>query len=571
MLIMDRASRSSALEYQNNSMTSLSGSSRRSVLQTACLASAARSVFAAASRDFRCDVAIIGGSFGGCAAALAALRNGLRVVLTEETDWIGGQVTSQIVPPDEHPWIESFGGTRAYRDYRTAVREYYRRHYPLTEAARARAQLNPGDGSVSRITHEPRVSLAVLEAMLAPYVSGGKLLVLTNYKPVAADVVGDRVRAVTVSGAGNLRHTITAPYFLDATEQGDLLPLTRTEYITGFESQKQTGEPHAPAEAQPANIQSCTWCFTMSHHPGEDHTIEKPAQWAFWRDYVPQLKPAWTGKLLDWKNTHPVTLQPRDLAFHPEIENPKPGTLNLWLYRRIAAKANFQQGAYASDICLVNWPQNDYWLGNLHEVSPQEYAKHMEGARQLSLSLLFWMQTECGFKGLKLRGDIAGTEDGLAKFPYIRESRRIRAEFTVVEQHVATESRKGAETAEPFADSVGVGSYRIDLHPSTGGDNYIDVSSLPFQIPLGSLIPRRVENLLPACKNLGVTHITNGCYRLHPVEWNIGESAGSLAAFAINRKQSPRAIRNDKKLLADFQNWIQGQGIEIAWPRLSPR
>ena len=95
-----------------------------------------------------------------------------------------------------------------------------------------------------------------------------------------------------------------------------------------------------------------------------------------------------------------------------------------------------------------------------------------------------------------------------------------------------TEAR-GNSQAEEFKDSVGVGSYRIDLHPSSGGDNYIDVSSLPFQIPLGALIPKRVENLIPACKNLGVTHITNGCYRLHPVEWNIGESAGALAAHAM--------------------------------------
>ena len=80
---------------------------------------------------------------------------------------------------------------------------------------------------------------------------------------------------------------------------------------------------------------------------------------------------------------------------------------------------------------------------------------------------------------------------------------------------------------------MGVGSYRIDLHPSTGGNNYIDISSLPFQIPLGALIPRRVENLLPACKNLGTTHITNGCYRLHPVEWAIGEAAGALAAYCL--------------------------------------
>src|SRR2546422_8962013 len=37
-----------------------------------------------AARELRCDVAVIGGGTGGCAAALAAARNGLRVILTEE-------------------------------------------------------------------------------------------------------------------------------------------------------------------------------------------------------------------------------------------------------------------------------------------------------------------------------------------------------------------------------------------------------------------------------------------------------------------------------------------------------
>ena len=114
------------------------------------------------AREFQCDVAIIGGGVGGCAAAMAALRNGMNVILTEETDWVGGQLTSQAVPPDEHPWIEIFGATQLYRTYRRRVREYYRANYPLTELARSRQQLNPGGGTVSRLTHEPRVSLAVL-------------------------------------------------------------------------------------------------------------------------------------------------------------------------------------------------------------------------------------------------------------------------------------------------------------------------------------------------------------------------------------------------------------------------
>jgi hypothetical protein len=528
------------------------------------------------ARELSCDVAVIGGGVGGCAAALAAARNGMRVILTEETDWLGGQHTSQAVPPDEHPWIESFGATRSYREYRKRVREYYRRNYPLTEAARRIEDLNPGNGRVSHLAHEPRVSLAVLEEMLAPFVSSGRVTVLLRHEPVAADIAGDFVRAVTLRDleTGGER-SISALYFLDATEQGDLLPLARVEYVTGSESSKQTGEPHAPPAARPSNMQAFTYCFAMDYLPGQDHIIEKPAEYAFWRDYVPTLDPPWSGKLLSWTVSDPISLAPRTHPFDPEYEEHRADG-GLWLYRRIADRRNFEPGAYASDICLVNWPQNDYWLGNICDASKAEAARHRARAKQLSLSLLYWMQTEApradgglGWRGLRLRPDVVGTEDGLAKHPYIRESRRIQAEFTVLEQHVGTDARHGSLQAEHFSDSVGIGSYRIDLHPASGGENYIDVSSLPFEIPLGAVIPRRVENLLAAAKNLGVTHITNGCYRLHPVEWNTGESAGLVAARAVQIKTPPRRIRGNAKLLREFQDWIQAQGVEIAWPALA--
>ena len=532
------------------------------------------------ARELACDVAVLGGGPGGCAAALGALRNGLRVVLTEETDWVGGQLTSQGVPPDEHPRIESHGATRAYRAYRGEVRAYYRRHYPLTEEARSRADLNPGDGSVSRLTHEPRVSLAVLEAMLAPYLGGGRLTLRLRHKPWAADTDGDAVRGVAVKSleSGAVR-VIRARYFVDATEQGDLLPLAGVEYVTGFESRRETGEPHAPEQAQPGNIQAFTVCFAVDYLPGENHVIDKPAEYDFWRSYAPDLRPPWPGRLLSWSMSDPVTLKERRLAFDPQGPARAGGALNLWVYRRIARRENFAPGSYASDISLVNWPQNDYWLGNLHEVSEEESGRHLRRARQLSLSLLYWMQTEApradggaGWPGLRLRADVMGSEDGLAKAPYIRESRRIRAEFTVTEHHVGAEARRKltgkprAElTAEPFPDSVGVGSYRIDLHPSSGGDNYIDIGSLPFQIPMGALIPRRVRNLLAGAKNLGVTHITNGCYRLHPVEWNTGESAGMLAAFAIAKGVPPTGVRSRARLLEEFQKLLLSQGVEISW------
>ncbi|MDZ4783219.1 MAG: FAD-dependent oxidoreductase [Planctomycetia bacterium] len=535
-----------------------------------------------AERELGADLAIVGGGVGGCAAALAAARAGLRVVMTEETDWIGGQLTQQAVPPDEHPWIESFGCTRSYRQFRDFVRDYYRRHYPLTPDAYARVRLNPGNGGVSRLCHEPQVALAVLEEMLAPHVSSGRLRILLNHEPISAEVDGDRVRAIQVRDrdSGDLR-TLVAPYFIDATELGDLLPLANVEHVVGAESQAETGEPHAAATADPLNQQAITCCFAMDYLDGEDHTIERPAEYAFWRDYSPELRPAWPGKLLSLACSDPKTLEVRRTGFNPAGDT---DGMNFWVYRRIADPVNFAAGTYGGGVTLVNWPMNDYWLGPLVGVPANERANHIRRAKQLSLSLIYWLQTEAprpdggtGWKGLRLREDLVGTSDGLAKYPYIRESRRIRAEFTALEQHVGADARM-KETGLPaesvsaatFADSVGIGAYRIDLHPSTGGDNYIDFSSLPFQIPLGALLPVRVDNLLPGGKNLGVTHVTNGAYRLHPVEWNIGEAAGALAAHCLRTGERPRAIRANAQRLADFQAKLRDQGLELEWPRLRP-
>ncbi len=527
-----------------------------------------------------CDVVIIGAGLGGCAAAIAALRNGLRVVLAEPTDWIGGQLTSQGVPPDEHRWIEASGANASYRELRNRIRDHYRDHYPLIDSARNNPTLNPGNGIVSRLCAEPRASLAVLQAWLAPYEQSGQLKLLLRCEPVGAEVNGDRVNAITVRKVDEGSElTLLGKYFIDATELGDLLPLTETEFVAGSEAQSDTGELHAGDVARPENQQAFTMCFAMDYREGEDHTIDRPGEYAFWRNFVPQLIPPWPGRLLDWTYTHPRTGKPKRLGFDPLGGSASDGALNLWRYRRILDASLFEKGHFASDISLVNWPQNDYFLGNLVGVSTEEAARHVDRAKQLSLSLLYWLQTEAprpdgetGFPGLRLRNDVMGTDDGLAKMPYVRESRRIQAVFTVLEQHVGLENRmlvtgqdQSTVKAAEFRDSVGVGSYAIDLHPSTGGDNYIDFESLPFQIPLGALLPVRMRNLLPANKNIGTTHITSGCYRLHPVEWGIGEAVGCLITHAIRQNRFPHEIHTQPDQLTDFQKFLRHEGVQTGW------
>lgn len=539
-------------------------------------------------REIEADVVVVGGGTGGYAAALAAARMGMRVVLTDETDWFGGQMTSQAVPPDEHPWIEQFGCTQSYRRFRQGVRVCFRDYFPLKGETLVAPRFLLGGALVSRVPCPPEMAWKVLEQLILPHKISGRVITLLETTPVAAETVGDRVESVTVeSTITGTRSVLTGDYFLDATETGELLPLTGTEYVTGSESGKETGEPHAPPEADPLDMQAITYCFAMDHLPGEDHTIEKPEDYEFWRDYRP---PSWPDKLFSWRAPDPPTWGVRDRP--PEARKPPPGAglepgvrvmslfpeegkFPLWTYRRLIEKEQFLPGSVNSDITLVNWPQNDYFLGPIYEVAKEEAAGNLRAAREQSFSLLYWLQTEAprpdggtGYPGLRLRGDLMSTEDGLAKYPYIRESRRIRAEYTVVEQDLSPEVRPQGPAKYP--DSVGVGAYRIDLHPSTSGRNYVDIPSYPFQIPLGALIPVRADNLLAAAKNVGTTHITNGCYRLHPVEWNIGEAAGVLAAYCAEKRLLPRHVRNAPTLLKDFQRLLGHHGVELDWPELKP-
>ena len=543
--------------------------------------------------ELKCDVLIVGAGTGGCAAAIAACRAGRRVILTEPCEWVGGQLTSQAVPPDENRWIEMHGGTVAYQQFRTAVRSYYADHYPLNAAARSNPHLNPGTGFVSRICHEPKVAHAVLRQMLAPLESQGLLRIFRFVEPDQADTNGDAVRSVTFrSLRGESGFTVHAPYVLDATELGDLLPLTGTEYVVGAEAQSETGESHAAEKVDPGNVQAITWVFGLGFDPDPDanHVIEKPANYEQWRDYVPEVAPAWPGKLFSWTGCYPWTLEERQNMLFPHERDEASGRTGsaLFSFRQMVGATHWDHDHKPHEATLVNWPMNDYIEADLMSDDPAERQRALRESREQSLALMYWLQTEApnyttggtGYPGLYPQGGANGTNDGLAQYPYVRESRRIRARFTVTEEHVGTEMRHGIlripQTPDPveligkrgeyFKDSVGIGHYRIDLHISTGGDNYIDCSTLPFQIPLGSLIPVRTKNLIAACKNIGTTHISNGCYRLHPVEWNIGEAAGALAAFCLERDTEPAAVHETPSLLADFQAWIESQGVRTDWP-----
>jgi hypothetical protein len=423
--------------------------------------------------------------------------------------------------------------------------------------------------------------------MLASARSTGLLETRFKRKALSVQTEGDRVVAVTLNNNElGIQEIIEAGYVLDATELGDLLPMAGVEYVSGFESQAETGEPNAPTgPAQPDNVQAFSWVFAIGYDPEHEHVIQKPSQYDRWKNYVPETNPPWPFPLFSWDRpihsgtssfgpyatrSSKIEVEKRSL-FDDETDEPQQSWFN---WRRITYPGHFDDPRYQRQIASVIWTQNDYMGGNIIDKPEDTVNRYLEESRQQSLSFLYWMQTEApkpdggvGYPGLYLVPEVVGTEDGLAKAPYIREARRIKADFTVTENHIGADAR-GKIGAEEFKDTVGVGLYHIDLHYSTGGDHAIHLECLPFQIPLGALIPVRMQNLLPAGKNIGVTHLTNGAFRLHPVEWNVGEASGLLAAFCIQKNLTPKAIRENSNLLQDFQTLCLDQGFELDWPEI---
>jgi hypothetical protein len=520
------------------------------------------------------DLVVLGGGLGGVAAVLAAARLGRRSVLVSESDWTGGQVSSQCIPPDEHPWIESVGCTRSYREFRDRVRGFYRRNYPLNAAARAARLLNPGSGNIGPLSHEPHVAALVLEEMLAPWISKGLVTVLREHRVTAADVDGDTVRAVRIRPAHDrdgAEAVLSGRYFLDATDLGDLIAATGAEHVYGAESQDATGEPHAlPGPADPADQQAITWAAVLGWRPDRDNTIACPADYQRWRSFAP---PQWPGPLLSWEVSDHITHQPRLRPLFTAEVSAGGLRYDLWHARRVL-DGRHVDGGWA-DVTVAAWPMMDYARLPLLGVDAAARQRALDEARALSRSFIYWMQTEAprhdggaGYPELAPRPEISGRPDGLARMAYVRESRRIAAQFTLLEQHIGVEARAGLEGAERFADSVGICAYRIDVHPSTAGRPTIDIDTWPFEIPLGALLPVRLANLLPAGKNIGATHLTGGACRVHPGEWTAGEAAGALAAFSLAERLPPVQVRADERRLTDFQRVLTGQlGFELAWPR----
>lgn len=520
------------------------------------------------NRILTTDVLVLGGGLGGVAAAEALARQSIPAILTEPTSMIGGQLTSQAVHcPDENRYIETNPamGTRSYHEVRSLLRE----HYAQTPGIRPGRERNVGGCWVSRISGEPRVWEQVIRRRLQPLEgAAGVRGILTRHQIFSVHHGPDgQFRWADFVDLDTGRITrIAARYLLDASEFGDGLALAGMPYRLGQEGRGEFNEPSAPEEPRPDWVQSFTYCFVVRWQPeGPHNLVERPAEY----DYFKSL-----GEYT-LNYDYP---EPRGVVTYKVFTRAPNSGGPFWTYRRMIDSAAFSGNPhYSQDLSMINWRGNDFHEENPVDQPLDEQVRILRRGKDFAQGFLYWLQNECprddgsgfGYPEMQLEPGACASDDGFALHPYIRESRRLVSDFTLTENHVrALPDQPGLKWQEEFADTVGLGLYSIDIHPAKGEKMTLS-PALPYHIPLGAYIGAAgPTNVLPAAKNFGATRLALASARMHPIEWQVGEVAGELAAFALRSQKSPREIRENQALLQAFQARLGEAGIPIRWSEI---
>ena len=503
------------------------------------------------------DIVIVGASFGGVSAALAAATYGKSAALISADNHVGGQATSQgLTRWDETaPVMQKYGSSKSYQTLKNDIRWWYSANAHLAPGVDPKT-FNPGfRGPGHPFSADSHITETILQQLLRD-VQSHVTLVLNN-RVIRANMNGNTVQSLVLANGD----VATGKIFIDATDLGELLPLCDVEWVIGAEAQSDTQEPHAPPEAHREHIQPITVSIAIENRPmGENHTIQQPL------NYSPAMIAA---------QAFGVCCERNGMIGGMITSTTHPGWESLFDYRKYIDHRNFADGNYANDRTTINVGCNDYQNAVIPTGDPNADAQIVEDARNVSLGYLYWLQTAAprddgggqGYPNLMVRTDIFGRADGTAPQAYIRESRRIaKPAVRVVEQNIA--GGGGARAPMNFSDSCGICWYPIDVHQCYGppGTPWVAVDGVkPFQIPLGSLIATDLTNLIAGCKNLGTTHLTSGAYRVHPGEWAVGEAAGTLAAYCVGQNVSPAQAHAAGSRIAAMQLRLLEQGVPIFW------
>ncbi len=568
---------------------------------------------------WECEVVIVGGSLGGVAAAYHSMQTGVRTCLIELTPMLGGQVSSQAVSAiDESLLMRNHQGfSTSWTHFKNTVAGQMALPPALSNLKPGALVAHTNSCWVGTLCFSPTVGAAASDYILkeaAIFAPGSRWGTEIAFKGADFNRKGDRIIAIhavrrkprdpNYIPLGHLSREIASwyrwesdPVFvktpiklqpppgkdmiaIDATDTGELVGWANIPHRLGTEGFATTGELHAVA-----NNSDCTQAFTF------------PFVLAIRDDKGQSLKVL--------KQVQPVLAR----AEHREDYNlgryPMFGPSSLFNYRRIFSMVRndpFKSHPSQGDMTLVNWNRGNDWgvmnpplIMNEREIEASGQRQDWLGGLNLDAlkggenhALLFseWLIEKYAKPNFPLthlsgKGMPVPTVSGLSIYPYIREGRRIlgrsaygQNQFFMREQDI----RKDITGWRDFRRSaIGITHYAIDMHgcryrnwePSRSSSSapVSEESIRPIFIPLESLIPQKIDNLLIGSKGIAVTHIVGASTRIHVGEWAAGAASGATAAWILQQGDpslTPQEVIS-RGMLPRLQQHLVSQGIALQW------
>ena len=500
------------------------------------------------------DIIIAGGGTGGISAAIQAARMGASVLVVESSTWIGGQATAAGVSTMDDMSRQKSG---IYEEYIRRIKSYY--------DARGKS-MGTCYWHPATLAFEPRIGQEAFISMINEARRRGTLEFLMNSEIIGVKMSRRSVAGVTVKTPSGKRD-YDCKILIDATEYGDILPITKTPYRAGNSVSEYINND--------AMIQDITWTAVIKKYPGgiPDHLKPEtplPGYDLARRNYESFL----TADGKNFRNVYPVETPVNFVTYAayrgiPDSSNP---------YSYDASKEYRQ---YITKTGL-NWG-NDYpgaygWINGRRGL-PVSYLEDRNLRLQVerealikTLHLIYYIQNELGESwsvpddeytnrilpeaARNLPREWQEIARRMPVIPYVRESRRIIGAHTLTSNELAYNSLsyRDGHTSREFSDAIAIGGYILDLHgANTDADTEYDLDETmrhqelnrprgPFQVPMNILIPNETDGLIAAEKNLSMSRLAAGSLRLQPITMMTGQAAGALAAVCVRDKKQPRQV-----------------------------
>jgi len=484
------------------------------------------------------DVIVYGATPGGFCAAIAAAREGAKVVLVEPTAHVGGVNTGGLSFSDSNQTIRS-----------TLLGLFEEWHQRIAADYAARGVKLPYDVATkdnSVWTYEPHVAARVTDAMLKE----AGVTVLT--KQPLEGVEKDGARIVGLRTSGGLH---TAKVFVDATYEGDLMARAGVVWHLGRESRDEYGESFAgrqyPKEKLAINgfdANGLPLPFITTLRPGDDQAGEETVMVYSFRLCLTK-NPANRVPFPEPKAYDPARFELVRRYFQKYPNAPLP-----WdLYPLPGDKLDANNGiGKMFSMGLVG--EANGWCAS----DPAGRAKLWEKHKEYTLEFYKFLTTDEAVPA-KIRATMA--ELGLCRdeFPesghwspqlYVREGRRMDGRYMLTQKDVLADPKKD--------DAIAVSSFPIDSHDCRRialPDGVLNEGTImpvrmpgrrhgfAYHIPYRSIMPSASEcsNLLVPVA-LSATHVAYASVRVEPTWMAIGQSAGVAAALAAKAGVTVQAL-----------------------------